>query len=411
MKRTVSIALIISLSAIFIACKNSECIYCDKIHRGKLIDSIKLANTNYKYSAYIPERYKHKKLPTFIFFDPHGHPELAMKKYKSIADSLGVIFIGYTLSSNETPANFSLSYFEIFIRDINRKLPVDTAKLFFVGFSGGSRVATIVQEQFQPAKGLILTGASAYNPEFYSKNMIPIVHIVGIKDFNFSEFFHLFTQYANSPSIAIIFFDGKHHWPPQNIVDLAIKMLIFDKTKMKKQPNYSLDSIPEFFLYPTLLSMKKFNFLTSEDQLIKSYEIFSKKTMPILFDIFEKEWSEQQKIINFFNFADDKKLIKYIDSLRNISLNSNHIIDEMNYALAQRLLSFIGIISFSYSANLFQQNNPAMQSILNIYEYIEPDNKDMLYFQVKWHLKNNDSVKANFYLQKLILYIQISMYL
>ena len=68
---------------------------------------------------------------------------------------------------------------------------------------------------------------------------------------------------------------------------------------MKKQPNYSLDSIPEFFLYPTLLSMKKFNFLTSEDQLIKSYEIFSKKTMPILFDIFEKEWSEQQKLLIF----------------------------------------------------------------------------------------------------------------
>ena len=28
-------------------------------------------------------------------------------------------------------------------------------------------------------------------------------------------------------------------------------------------------------------------------------EIFSKKTMPILFDIFEKEWSEQQKLLIF----------------------------------------------------------------------------------------------------------------
>ena len=36
----------------------------------------------------------------------------------------------------------------------------------------------------------------------------------------------------------------------------------------------------------------------------------------------------------------------------------------------------------------------------NNYEYIEPTNKDMLYFQVKWYQKNNDTSKINYYLNK-----------
>jgi hypothetical protein len=399
MKRFYLIFAIIITVSCFLSCKNAKCVYCSAEYKGAFIDSIKLANTQYYYSAYLPMNHKLKKLPTFIFFDPHAHPDIALKKYQNIADSLGIILVGYNLSSNETPANFSLSYFKSFIRDIQHKLPIDTAKLFFFGFSGGSRIATMIQEQYHIAKGIILSGASAYNQDFYTNNFTPIIHIVGLYDFNFTEIFPLFTQNINSTNMGFIFFSGKHQWPPQNIANLSILMLLNKKNKKINLQN-SIDSIPFYFLYPTLLSLQYFNFKVPNSMIYTTQRIFSNSTMPLLSDIVDLEWTKQQTIIKYFQKADDEALIKMIDSLRAIKLNANDIDDDMNYALAQRLLAYIGIVSYSFTVNLYQQNSTSLPNILKIYEYIEPTNKDMLYFQVKWYQKNNDTSKVNYYLNK-----------
>ncbi|MDI6833818.1 MAG: hypothetical protein QMD02_08270, partial [Bacteroidales bacterium] len=371
-------------------------------YKGEFIDSIKLANTQYYYSAYLPVNHKLKKLPAFIFFDPHSHPEIALKKYQNIADSLGIILIGYYLSSNETPANFSLSYFKSFIRDIQQKLPIDTAKLFFFGFSGGSRIATMIQEQYHIAKGIILSGASSYNQNFFTNNLTPIIHIVGLYDFNFTEIFPIFTQNINSNNMGFIFFSGKHDWPPQNIANLSIMMLLNKNNKKNKNISIanSIDSIPQYFLYPTLNSLQNFNIAIPESMITQSKHIFANTTMPLLSDIIDLEWAKQQNIIKYFQNADDEALIKMIDSLRGIKLNANKINDEMNYALSQRLLAYIGIVSYSFTVNLYQQNSPLLPKILKIYEHVEPTNRDMLYFQVKWYQKKNDTNKVNYYINK-----------
>ena len=109
---------------------------------------------------------------------------------------------------------------------------------------------------------------------------------------------------------------------------------------------------------------------------------------------------DKQNIIKYFQNADDEALIKMIDSLRAIKLNANEINDEMNYALSQRLLAYIGIVSYSFTVNLYQQNSPLLTKILKIYEHIEPNNRDMLYFQVKWYQKKNDTSKVNYYINK-----------
>lgn len=399
MKRYYLFFAIVIIFSCFISCKNAKCVYCSAEYKGEFIDSIKLANTQYYYSAYLPMNHKLKKLPTFIFFDPHAHPEIALKKYQNIADSLGIILIGYNLSSNETPANFSLSYFKSFIRDINQKLPIDTAKLFFFGFSGGSRIATMIQEQFHTAKGIILSGASAYNQNFYTNNLTPIIHIVGVYDFNFTEIFPIFTQNINSNNMGFIFFSGKHDWPPQNIANLSMLMLLNKKNKKIDIQN-STDSIPFYLLYPTLLSLQYFNFKIPTSMIDRSQCIFINATMPLLSEIVDLEWAKQKIIVEYFQKADDKSLIKIIDSLIAIKPNANDIFDDMNYALSQRLLAYIGIVSYSFTVNLYQQNSPSLPIILKIYEYIEPNNKDMLYFQVKWYQKNNDTSKVNYYIQK-----------
>jgi hypothetical protein len=404
MKKLLLLISIVIIISSFISCSNAKCIFCSDEYQGQFIDSIKLANTQYYYSAYLPTTHKFKKLPTFIFFDPHAHPEIAMKKYQNIADSLGVALVGYSLSSNETPANFSLSYFKSFIRDINQKLPIDTAKIYFFGFSGGSRIATMMQDQYHVAKGIILSGASAYNQAFYTNNDVPIIHIVGLYDFNFTEIFPIYTQNMNSDNMGFIFFSGKHDWPPQNISKSSMIMLLNKNKKNNKTKNIAianyLDSIPKYLLYPTLSSLQNFNIVVPDDLITQSQSIFSNKTMPFLSDITRIEWSKQQDIIQYFQKADDKALITMIDSLRSIKLNSNALEDEMHFALSQRLLAYIGIVSYSFTVNLFQQNSPSLPIILKIYEYIEPNNKDMLYFQVKWYQKNNDTSKVNYYMKK-----------
>jgi hypothetical protein len=199
--------------------------------------------------------------------------------------------------------------------------------------------------------------------------------------------------------MGFIFFSGKHQWPPQNIANLSILMLLNKKNKKINLQN-SIDSIPFYFLYPTLLSLQYFNFKVPNSMIYTTQRIFSNSTMPLLSDIVDLEWTKQQTIIKYFQKADDEALIKMIDSLRAIKLNANDIDDDMNYALAQRLLAYIGIVSYSFTVNLYQQNSTSLPNILKIYEYIEPTNKDMLYFQVKWYQKNNDTSKVNYYLNK-----------
>jgi len=176
-------------------------------------------------------------------------------------------------------------------------------------------------------------------------------------------------------------------------------MLLNKKNKTIDLQN-SFDSIPHYFLYPTLLSLQNFNLKVPTSMINESQRIFANKTMPLLSNIVDLEWAKQQNIIKYFQNADDEALIKMIDSLRAIKLNANDIDDDMNYALAQRLLAYIGIVSYSFTVNLYQQNSPSLPNILKIYEYIEPTNKDMLYFQVKWYQKNNDTSKVNYYLNK-----------
>jgi hypothetical protein len=177
-------------------------------------------------------------------------------------------------------------------------------------------------------------------------------------------------------------------------------LMLLNKKNKKIDIQNSTDSIPFYLLYPTLLSLQYFNFKIPTSMIDRSQRIFINATMPLLSDIVDLEWAKQRTIVEYFQKADDKDLIKMIDSLRAIKPNANDINDDMNYALSQRLLAYIGIVSYSFTVNLYQQNSPSLPIILKIYEYIEPNNKDMLYFQVKWYQKNNDTSKANYYIQK-----------
>jgi len=218
-------------------------------------------------------------------------------------------------------------------------------------------------------------------------------------DFNFTEIFPIFTQNINSNNMGFIFFSGKHDWPPQNIANLSMLMLLNKKNKTIDLQN-SFDSIPHYFLYPTLLSLQNFNLKVPTSMINESQRIFTNTTMPLLSEIVDLEWSKQQNIIKYFQNADDEALIEMIDSLRAMKLNTNNINDEMNYALSQRLLAYIGIVSYSFTVNLYQQNSPLLPKILKIYEYVEPTNKDMLYFQVKWYQRIMDTSKVNYYINK-----------
>lgn len=76
MKRLYLIFAIVFIISCFLSCNNAKCVYCSAEYKGEFIDSIKLANSQYYYSAYIPMNHKLKKLPTFIFLIHMHIPKL-----------------------------------------------------------------------------------------------------------------------------------------------------------------------------------------------------------------------------------------------------------------------------------------------------------------------------------------------
>ena len=61
------------------------------------------------YSLYLPANYDTTKtFPVIYFFDPQGKGNLPLEKYKSIADTLGIIFVGSTATKKDWETNWEI---------------------------------------------------------------------------------------------------------------------------------------------------------------------------------------------------------------------------------------------------------------------------------------------------------------
>jgi hypothetical protein len=251
--------------------------------KGKVIPDLScLNNPVIRYSLYLPAGYTTgKKYPLILAFDPHGSGSLPVEKYKTLAESYGYILMGSNNSKNGLPMNEMESIIGSMFEEISTRYSTDTSRIYMMGFSGGSRIASLIALYYGGIRGVIGCGAGfpGTNP---GRFRFDYIGLAGNADFNMNELVNLDEQLEQQGfRHSLIIFDGKHEWPAKEIMEQA-------------------------FIWNEFCAMKE-NLIPKNDRMIEYY----RKIME------EKIQKEETKEEIYAKFNDIKQMIRFLDGLSN----------------------------------------------------------------------------------------------
>ena len=274
-------------------------------------------NPEVAYSVYQPDGYSNGKM--IYILDPAGRSDLAISKFKLIADQLNIMLICSENSKNG-PIDINISVFEAVINDCKERFAFDTSNVILSGFSGGSRAAFRIST-FYKNRVLAMIGCGAGMPSNMKINSdlgIDYAGISGITDMNFYEMLNLDMQlkkYSNRSSM--FFFSGGHSWPPDSVLLLAAKWIILPSSENPSSINDLLNT------FQKVIHQNNQNF----EPWVKAYQLET------FIESFLDEKDIETISVELFGIQSDptfKKRSKSFESYRGIFLEeSEEMIDEI----------------------------------------------------------------------------------
>ena len=213
----------------------------DDFERGRVLDTvICYDNESYSYALYLPSNYHDSlKWPVIYILEPGARGALATNVFKLAAEKYGYVIA----CSNDSRNGLFLDNYkivEIFTSDVHSRFNIDNKRIYFSGFSGGSRVALSVAVLNSSIAGVIACGAAlSSNRELHPDSSHDFVYIglVGNRDMNYLEMFDMeefMTSIGISNSLRI--FDGGHRWPPSQTIIEAVEWFELEAMKNGLQP-------------------------------------------------------------------------------------------------------------------------------------------------------------------------------
>ncbi|HNY02335.1 MAG TPA: hypothetical protein PKG48_07105 [Bacteroidales bacterium] len=195
-----------------------------------------VADTTQSYALYLPGRKPFlvtgapngvTRFPVIIAFDPHGDGSLPLTRYQDLAERYGFILAGSNNSRNGLPGDQAGDIATRLIRDLLSRYPVDSTRIWLIGFSGGARVASSTAMYLQKVQGVIGCGAGFGRVERPPAYRFDYIGLAGTADFNVHEVQGLdkpLTDAGYRHFIAT--FPGKHEWPPVEIMENTFRMIV-----------------------------------------------------------------------------------------------------------------------------------------------------------------------------------------
>lgn len=215
-----------------------------EIERGKILDTITCVDSAaYSYALYLPSNYHDSiKWPVIFILEPAARGALATNVFKTAAEKYGYI-IACSNDSRNGPFLRNYNIVENFTNDVHSRFSIDETRIYFSGFSGGSRAALSVAVLNNSVAGVIGCGAAlSSNPVLHPNQSHDFVYMgmVGNKDMNYLEMLDM-EEYLTSidlPNSLLIFEDG-HRWPPPETMLNALEWIEIEAMKKGLQPTES----------------------------------------------------------------------------------------------------------------------------------------------------------------------------
>ncbi len=366
--------------------------------KGKIIPKITCQkNYTISYALYLPKNYTAAlKFPVIIAFDPHGSGILPLEKYKDLADKYGYILMGSNDSKNGLDMNTSGVIIDALFSETSGRYSIDSTRIYVMGFSGGARIASMIGLYQGGVAGVIGCGAGFSSTNQPVRFKPDYISIAGNADFNMNELINLDKQLDEAKfTHASIFFNGKHDWPPVEIMENAFVWTEF--CSMRKgfiQKNDSMilnfvhmqekiigkdketgDEVAEHNHLVNLVrfvdglnSTEDFNNTLVTIENSSSY----KKQQNQLQQLIGKEMKEQQALNdNFFS----KDIDWWKKKITNYELRITKGKDSSDVRMCKRLKSYLSLLSYmSYNRVLSSNDMVAAKHAMEIYEIVDPEN-------------------------------------
>lgn len=353
----------------------------EKFNTAQVLSINNLADPSQFYALYLPSSYStDKKYPVLIAFDAHGQGSIPVDMYKDLAEQYGYILVGSNNSQNGLPWEQSQQIAEKLLTDVRARLSVDEQRLYLLGFSGGARVANAIAISNGAIAGVICCGAAApAKGQGNPREGYFWLGIGGNKDFNYVEMrkYDMVDLAGYRIKHSMITFDGKHEWPPKEIMDEAIWWV--ELQQMRKDQKYKNDTLIAKRFAPIkaqLTDLKKkgmnvqlfelckktINAYENLTDLKEFYETWkSLQGNPDVDKALRREeaiWKQEDDLKQFYLKAVQEKNIEWwqadIADL-NRKIKANKVKDET--LMYQRVLDYLSLVFYMQSDGMTKQGN------------------------------------------------------
>jgi predicted esterase len=201
---------------------------------GRVVQRITArSDTTQRYALYLPSSFtRERQWPVLFLLDPRGRALVPVQRFQPVAERLGYIAISSYNTLSDGPAEPNYKAMNAMLDDVQRSLPVDSRRLYLVGFSGTARFAWEMTTKLPgTVAGIIGAGAAvpggrAWMQSNIGKSSPVLFGTIGIRDPNYEE---LRSFDAELDTIGTIHhverFDGGHQWPPTELSTRAVEWL------------------------------------------------------------------------------------------------------------------------------------------------------------------------------------------
>jgi dienelactone hydrolase len=368
-----------------------------KFETGKVISSVTCRDHyDVSYALYLPKRYTPGlKYPVIIAFDPHAGGSLPLVKYKELADKYGYILMGSNDSKNGQDMNTSGTIIDALFNETSR-FSINPSRIYVMGFSGGARIASMIGLYNGGVAGVIGCGAGFISTDQQTRFKPDYISFVGTSDFNMNELIDLDKKLDEEKfTHASILFNGKHDWPPANVMENAFiwnefcamrKNIIPKNDSMVNTYVHSQKEIverdiiahDEMSAHNHLTNLLRFvNGLAATGDLSKNlmhvddsptYKTQKKQLEKLI----NKEMSEQQYLNAMFLKND---LSWWKSKIANYDRRISKGKDSTDVRMCKRLKSYLSLISYmNYTRDMSANDTVAAKHSMGIYEIVDPEN-------------------------------------
>jgi dienelactone hydrolase len=178
--------------------------------------------TRYHYACYLPKSYDPgKPSPVVINAAPDGNAQPLSER---AAESLGWIMVGLTEAENGS-MEINCRNRDAVLFDLRRRFNIDMKHIYFAGFSGGARFASLSAQSYPDnCAGLFCIGASCQGA--VPPLPIPIYFLTGTTDVNRAEVTRVFTAERRAGrKTELATHPGGHSWGVSEDHEEALRWL------------------------------------------------------------------------------------------------------------------------------------------------------------------------------------------